>query len=93
VLDFFDRHLVLAALFVSGLWFYAGHQFVAKGTKGAALAWEIIALLLLLIFCINAIIAGLWLSLVVALCFGALEVWLMVRDIGTTKSPNGSYLK
>jgi len=78
-LGFFSRHLVFAAIFVSSLWFYAGHQFIAKGRKGVAIAWEIIAVLVLLAYCVNAIMTRYWLSLVVALCFVALEIWLMKR--------------
>jgi hypothetical protein len=77
--SFFSRHLVFAAILVSALWFYSGHQFVAKGRKGVALAWEVIAVLVLLAYCVNAIITRDWLSLVVAFCFVALEVWLMMK--------------
>jgi hypothetical protein len=77
VYHFFTKHLVFAALLVSALWFYSGHQFVAKGKRGVALAWQVIAVLVLLAFCINAIFSGLWLSLIAALCFVVLEVWTM----------------
>ena len=88
--SFFSRHLIFAAVLVSALWFYSGHQFVAKGRKGVALAWEAIAVLVLLAFCVNAIITRLWLSLAVALCFVALEVWLMKRYGGRVNSGDTS---
>jgi hypothetical protein len=78
-ISFFSRHLVFAAILVSALWFYSGHQFVAKGRKEVALAWEGIAVLVLLAYCVNAFITRDWLSLVVAFCFVALEVWLMMK--------------
>lgn len=87
---FFSEHLVFAALLVSALWFYAGHQFAVKGKRGFALAWETIAVLVLLAFCINAVLTKLWLSLMVALCFVALEVWLMKRYGGRVNSGDAS---
>ena len=90
VFGFFSRHLVFAAVLVSALWFYSGHQFVAKGRKGVALVWEAIAVLVLLAFCVNAIITRLWLSLVVALCFVLLEVWLIQRYTGRLDSTDTS---
>ena len=88
--SFFTRHLIFAAILVSALWFFAGHQFVSKGRRGVALAWETIAVFVLLAFCVNAIIARLWLSLAVALCFIALEVWLMKRYDGKVNSGDAS---
>ena len=79
VYNFFANHLVFAALLVSALWFYSGHQFAAKGKRGVALAWQAIAVFMLLAFCINAVLARSWLSLTAALCVVVLEIWTMKR--------------
>jgi len=90
VFSFFSGHLVFAALLVSALWFYSGHQFAVKGKRGVALAWEAIAVLVLLAFCINAVLTKLWLSLIVALCFVVVEIWLIRRDSSGANSGTAS---
>jgi hypothetical protein len=45
VLDFFSKHLVIAALLASILWFYGGYQYLVKGKQIVGLSWQFIGVL------------------------------------------------
>jgi hypothetical protein len=87
VAELFSKHLVFPAFVISFLWFYSGHEYVTKGKKGAGLVWEVVAILVLLAYCVNAIITKSWLSLVAAICLIALQVWLLLSDMGQSREP------
>lgn len=78
IAGFLSRHSILPALVVSALWFYAGHQDLMKD-KAAGFLWEGMGVLLLVAFCIRAILAMEWASLVVAVIAICAEMWLMQR--------------
>ncbi len=82
VIDFLSKHLVLAALLASALWFYGGHQYFVKGKQAVGLSWQVIGVLVLGAFCVNAVLSGSWYSLIVALGAIALELWLIRRYVG-----------
>ena len=79
--DFLRGHLILVALIVSAVWFYTGRQYFAKGNLVGALLWEIIAILVLVAFCINVLLSPVtsWLSIWVALVVVGVEVWFIRR--------------
>jgi len=79
VLDFFSKHLVIAALLASALWFYGGYQYLAKGKRIVGLSWQFIGVLVLGAFCVNAILSRNWYSLIVAVGAIAVELWLIRR--------------
>jgi hypothetical protein len=79
VLNFFSKHLVMAALLASALWFYGGYQYLEKGNQIVGLSWQFIGVLVLVAFCVNAILSGNWYSLIVAVGAIAVEVWLIRR--------------
>ena len=47
IVDYLSTHLVVAALAASGLWFYAGYQYLAKKNRIGGFAWQLIGVLLL----------------------------------------------
>ena len=79
VLDFFSKHLVIAALLASALWFYGGYQYIVKGKQIVGLSWQLIGVLVLAAFCINAVLSKSWYSLIVALGAITVELWLIRR--------------
>jgi hypothetical protein len=79
VTDFLAKHLVLAALIASALWFYGGHQYLAKGKDTVGFSWQLIALLVLIAFCVNATLTKSWLSLAVAVVALIIEIRLIRR--------------
>lgn len=86
--DFLRGHLIVVALLASMTWFYAGRQYFAKGNLVGAFLWEIIAILVLVAFCINVILSPVksWFSLGVAIVAICIELWLIRRWISDTKS-------
>ncbi|HXJ95145.1 MAG TPA: hypothetical protein VMT20_20075 [Terriglobia bacterium] len=86
---FIERHLILAALLVSALWFNGGHQYLRKGKSVLAFSWQLIAVLVLTAFCVNAVLARGWLSLTVAIVTILFEVWLMKRHSDQKHPPVG----
>jgi len=78
--DYLSTHLVVAALVASGVWFYAGYQYVARKNRIGGFAWQFIAVFLLGAFCVHAILSGLWYSLIIALVAITLELWLIRRQ-------------
>lgn len=66
IYGFVSKHLVLAALLVSGLWFYGGHQYLTMGKNILAFSWQLIAVPVLIAFCVNAVLAKGWLGLAIA---------------------------
>jgi hypothetical protein len=85
--DFLRVHLILVALAASAGWFYAGHQYFVKGNQVGAILWEIIAVLILVAFCVNVLLSPVksWFSMGVALVAIGIEVWLMRRWIANAK--------
>jgi hypothetical protein len=83
IYEFFSRHLVLVALAVSAAWFYAGHQYYIKGNLTGAFLWQVIAVLLLIAFCVNVALSAnrSWLSFAVAIIGISVEIWLIKRWI------------
>ena len=78
--DYLSTHLVVAALVASGMWFYAGYQYLAKKNRIGGFAWEFLGVFLLGAFCVHAILSGLWYSLIIALVAITLELWLIRRQ-------------
>lgn len=87
ILEFFKTHVVLMALVASAAWFYAGYDYLQKGNTVGAVLWEIIAVLILVAFCISVVVSstGSWLSLAVALTAIGVEVWLIRRGMSIGK--------
>ncbi len=82
IFNFFSTHIVLVAVPVSAFWFYAGHQYLAKGNTVGAILWQIIAVLILIAFCINVVFLSpnrSWLSLAVAVVAIGVEIWIIKR--------------
>lgn len=81
LVDFFLKHLVIAALLASAFWFYGGYQYVAKGKQIVGIAWQLIGVFLLGAFCVHAAFSRGWFSLIVALAAITTELWLIRRGI------------
>lgn len=79
ILDYFSEHLALAALLVSGLWFYGGYQYISKAKRTVGLSWQFIGVAVLAAFCVNAARSGKWYSLIVILVAIAGELSLIRR--------------
>jgi hypothetical protein len=81
VVDFLSKHLLVAAILISAGWFFAGYQYFAKGDRSTGIQWQIIAVLILIAFCINVILSGrqVRLNLIVAVLAITGEIWLMCR--------------
>jgi hypothetical protein len=79
VVDFFSKHLVLAALLVSALWFYGGYQYLVRAKRAVGLSWQFIGVAVLVAFCVSAFRSGSWYSLIVILGAIALELLLIRR--------------
>ncbi len=62
---------------VSYLWFAAGKQSLLKKEPGAAIGWQVIAVIIALIVCGRSIVERQWLGAVL----GIVAVWLEVRSI------------
>jgi hypothetical protein len=77
IYDFFQEHLILAALLVSALWLVAGYQGHVRKRPVGFLSWTVIAVLVLFAFCINFILTGAWLSLAIAVGAIFAEIWLI----------------
>jgi len=71
VLELFSKHLISAA------WFYAGQQYLTKGNLLGAFLWQVIAVLLLVAFCINIFLSvnKSWLSPAIAVAAIGAEIW------------------
>jgi hypothetical protein len=79
VVDFFSKHLVVAALLVSSLWFYGGYQYIVKKKPTVGLSWQLIGVAVLFAFCLNAVLSANWPSLAIALGTIAVELLLIWR--------------
>lgn len=81
IVEFLKAHVVLMALAASAAWFYAGRDYFRKGNVVGAFLWEGIAVLILIVFCVGALLSPnrSWLSFTVALAAIGVEVWLMRR--------------
>jgi len=79
IVDYLSTHLVVAALVASGLWFYAGHQYLTRKNRIGGFAWQMIGVFLLGAFCVYAILSGGWYSLIIALAAITVELWLIRR--------------
>jgi len=79
IVDYLSTHLVIVALVASGLWFYAGYQYLARKNRIGGFAWQLIGVLLLGAFCVHAILSRGWYSLVIALGAITLELLLIRR--------------
>lgn len=79
VLNYFSEHLVLAALLVSGLWFYGGYQYISKSKRAVGLSWQFIGVAVLAAYCVNTARSGSWYSLIVILVAIAGELLLIRR--------------
>jgi hypothetical protein len=79
VLDFFSKHLAIAALLVSGLWFYGGKQYFARKKPIVGLSWQFIGVAVLVAFCVSAVLSESWYSLMVVLGAIAVELALIRR--------------
>jgi len=80
IVDYLSTHLVVAALAASGLWFYAGYQYLTKKNRIGGFAWQMIGVFLLGAFCVHAILSGGWYSLIIALAAITVELWLIRRQ-------------
>ncbi len=79
IVDFFSKHLVVAALLVSSLWFYGGYQYIVKKKPIVGLSWQLIGVAVLVAFCVNAVLSASWPSLVIALGTIIVELLLIWR--------------
>jgi hypothetical protein len=80
IVDYLSTPLVAAALVASGLWFYAGSQYLAKKNRIGGFAWQIIGVFLLGAFCVHAVLSRGWYSLIIALAALTVELWLIRRQ-------------
>lgn len=77
MMDFLSNHVVVLALIASLGWFYAGYKDVRKGKQIVGFAWQVIGILLLLIYSINTALSKEWYSLITALFGIGVELWLI----------------
>jgi hypothetical protein len=83
IVEFFKTHIIVMALVASAAWFYAGYDYLRKGNPVGAVLWEIIAVLILIAFCVSVVLSstGSWLSFAVAIVAISVELWLMRRGL------------
>ena len=83
ILGFFKTHVVVMALIASAAWFYAGYDYLRKGNLIGAVLWEVIAVLVLIAFCVSVVVSstGSWFSFVVAMVAIGVEIWLIGRGV------------
>jgi hypothetical protein len=71
------QHWVIGGILVSLLWFFAGKQSLSNGRADAALCWQGVGAIIILIQCGWAVAERQWISLPFALAV----LWLEVRSI------------
>jgi hypothetical protein len=79
IIEFLSKHLVVAALLTSALWFFGGYQYLRRGRQTVGLAWQVIGVLVLAAFCVNVLLSKDWYDLIVALGGIMVELWLIQR--------------
>jgi len=83
--QFFKQHWVLGGILVSLLWFFAGKQSLSNGRPDAALFWQSVGVIIILILCGWAIAEGQWLGLVFGIAVLCLEAGSIRRTYATTR--------
>jgi hypothetical protein len=79
IVDFLSNHMVVMAMLASLGWFYAGYKDFLRGKQIVGSAWQMIGVLLLLIYSINAALSKEWYSLIIAASGMSVELWLIRR--------------
>jgi hypothetical protein len=82
--QFAEQHWVVGGIVASLMWFLAGRQTLAKGKPDAAIAWQCVAVFVILTTCGWAAVKGEWLGLTFAIAVLYLEV-RSIRRISATK--------
>jgi hypothetical protein len=75
--QFARQHWVIGGILVSLLWFFAGKQSLSNGRPDAALFWQSVGVIIILILCGWAVAEGQWLGL----AFGTSVLCLEARSI------------
>src|SRR5215472_13396294 len=75
--EFAAQHWVVGGILTSLLWFLAGKQSFSHGKPNAAIGWQCLAVLIILIMSGWAIAEGKWLGL----AFGIAVLYVEVRSI------------
>jgi hypothetical protein len=83
--QFAQRHWVLGGIFVSLLWFLAGKQSLSNGRPSAAVLWQSVGIVILLILCGWAVADRQWLGLAFGIAVFCVEV-SSIRSIYATRS-------
>ena len=83
--NFAAKHWVVGGLAVSALWFLAGKQSVSNRRPDAAIPWQCVAVLIILITAGWAIAEKEWLGLAVAIAVLYAEVQAIRRLLGTSQ--------
>lgn len=75
--QFARQHWFIGGILVSLLWFFAGRQSLSNGRPDAAMFWQTVAAIIILILCGWAIAERQWFGLV----FGMVILYLEARSI------------
>lgn len=75
--QYLPQRWIVAGIVASLVWFLAGKQSLSNGKPDAAIGWQCVAVILILIVCGGAFVKGEWIGL--ALGIGVL--WFEVRSI------------
>lgn len=78
---YLSTHLVIVAVFASALWFYAGYQDVGKGKRTNGIAWEVIGVVLMIMFCAHAAFSYKWFSAAIACIAITFEMKIMLKQL------------
>ena len=84
--DFAAQHWVVSGIAASLMWFFAGRQSFSNKNPDGAIAWQCVAVMLILIVCVWAVVKQEWLGLLVSV--GVLYVEIRsIRRISASQGP------
>jgi hypothetical protein len=72
--DFAARHWVVGGILTSLLWFLAGRPSPTDKNGDAAIAWQCVAVLVIVVLCVWAVVKGEWLGFACGLAVLYLEI-------------------
>jgi hypothetical protein len=82
--QFAERHWIMGGIVASLLWFLGGRQSFAKNNRDAAIGWQCVSVLIILIVGGWTVVEGEWLGLLFAIAVLYIEVQ-SIRRISATR--------